>query len=363
MSTMSSKERINGILNRQPVDRIGLMESFWEDTVEKWRQQGHLKDDESPQDSLELDLRVSWAFNLIADLDFGIEVVEEDEDTILERNGNGALLRHMKKVAHVPEHVDFAVKDRSSWEEQIRPQLVDESQYERRIGFDSYRKIKQKCEKEELFFCWAGVNVFESMHPICGHENMLMAMALDPEWIQDMCELYSDMTINLMEILFAKEGKPDGIWFYEDMGFKQKPFMSPQMYKELILPAHKKTFDFAHSLGLKIIVHSCGFVEPLIPGLIEAGMDCLQAMEVKAGMDLMRLKETYGDRIAFCGGMDVRELESNDLSRVQAELEKNLPTAMEGSGYILHSDHSIPATVDYETYRFFRDKGLEMGTY
>ncbi len=65
--------------------------------------------------------------------------------------------------------------------------------------------------------------------------------------------------------------------------------MSPAMYKEIIWPAHKQTFDYATRQGLPVIVHSCGFVEPLVPGLIEAGMDCLQAMEVKAGMDMLRL--------------------------------------------------------------------------
>ena len=96
------------------------------------------------------------------------------------------------------------------------------------------------------------------------------------------------------EVLFAEEGLPDSIWFFEDMGFKGKPFMSPAMYREIMFPGHKRLFDYAHSLGRRVLVHSCGFVEPLVPGLVEAGMDCLQAMEVKAGMDMPRLFERFG---------------------------------------------------------------------
>jgi len=188
-------------------------------------------------------------------------------------------------------------------------------------------------------------------------------MALDPDWVRDMCNVYADLTINLFEILFAEEGAPDGVYFFEDMGFKQKPFMSPAMYKDIVWPAHKKTFDYAHSKGVSVLVHSCGYVEPLVPGLIEAGMDCLQAMEVKAGMDLVELKRKYGDRIAFCGGLDIRTLVANDRDAIEAELQKKLPVAMQGSGYILHSDHSIPDQVEYETYKFFLERGLEMGTY
>ena len=130
--------------------------------------------------------------------------------------------------------------------------------------------------------------------------------------------------------------------------------MSPAMYKELIQPGHKLLFDYCHSKGRKVIVHSCGFVEPLVPGLIEAGMDCLKAMEVKAGMDMPRLASQFGDQIAFYGNVDVRELISNDRSCIDAELDKKvLPVLAQGGSYILSSDHSIPPEVDYDTLCYF----------
>ena len=139
--------------------------------------------------------------------------------------------------------------------------------------------------------------------------------------------------------------------------------MSPELYRKLIYPGHKLLFDYLHSLGLKVIVHSCGFVEPLVPHMIDAGMDCLQVIEVKAGMDLLRLQRNYGDKIVLMGGIDVRALYSNDKKAVDAELEAKIPTVMKGYGYIAHSDHSIPKTVDYETFRYYIDRVLELGTY
>ena len=363
MPELTSRERVARILARQPVDRIGAYEGFWGDTQKQWAEAGHVRPDESLEDHFGLDLRIGWCFNLVADLDFVDEIVEENEESKLVRSGNGAVLRWWKHHAGTPEHVDFLVKDRAGWEEHIRPHLVDPGAFRRRINFESYRQAKAKCRRENLYFCWAGVNVFELMHPVCGHEYMLMGMALDPGWVKDMCTVYSELTVNLMEILFAEEGLPDGLFFFEDMGFKGRPFMSPAMYKDILWPAHKRTFDYGHSKGLPIILHSCGYVEPLVPGLIEAGMDCLQAMEVKAGMDLVHLKAAYGDRIAFCGGLDIRALETNDLGQVEKELAAKLPAAMAGSGYILHTDHSVSSRVDYETYKFFLDRGREMGTY
>jgi uroporphyrinogen decarboxylase len=363
MAALTSRERIARILKRQPVDRVGAFESFWGDTRQAWADQGHIAKDESIEDHFGLDLRVQWCFNSVADLDFKDEIVEETEETKLVRSGNGALLRWWKARSGTPEHVDFLVKDRATWQEHARPHLVNAANDHRRINFDAYRAARDKCRARDLFFFWGGVNVFEQMHPVCGHMNMLMGMGLESDWVRDMCRVYADLTIRLMEILFAEAGPPDGIYFYEDMGFKERPFMSPRMYKEIIWPAHRRTFDFCHARGLPIVVHSCGFVEPLVPGLIEAGMDCLQAMEVKAGMDLVRLKKQYGDRIAFCGGMDIRALETNETAAVEAELARKLPAAMAGSGYILHTDHSVSTRVKYETYKFFVDRGRAMGTY
>ena len=75
--------------------------------------------------------------NLIADVDAGEQIVEETETVKLTRNGNGALLRWNKNGSGAPEHVGFAVHDRRSWEEHIRPHLLDERTYERRLDFAS----------------------------------------------------------------------------------------------------------------------------------------------------------------------------------------------------------------------------------
>jgi uroporphyrinogen decarboxylase len=193
---------------------------------------------------------------------------------------------------------------------------------------------------------------------------MLMGMALDPDWIRDMVDTFTDLTIGMWELLFNEAGFPDGIFFYEDMGFKEKPFMSPDMYRELIQPAHKRSIDWAHAHGLKVIMHSCGFIEPLLPGMIEAGIDMLQAMEVKAGMDVLRLNQLYGDKIGFMGNIDIREIASNDRRRIDAELQKKiLPLMASKTPFILSSDHSTPPDVNYDSFLYFRDRGLELGRY
>ncbi len=357
---MTGRERMARILARKPVDRIGLFEHFWSDTMRTWSEQGHIGGDEMPSDHFGFDCDLCWALDFTADLDFVPETVEETEETILRRDGNGALLRWNKHHDGTPEHVGFRVTDRTGWEESIRDRLTPDP---RRIGFEGYRRARAHHAAKDRFFFLAAINVFEQMFPVCGHENLLVGMALDPDWVREMAETYADLSIALMEILFEREGPPDGIFFYEDMGFKQHPFFSPAAYRELLQPAHRRTIAFAKSRGLPVVMHSCGYVAPLVPNLVEAGIDCLQVIEVKAGMDLLALHRDFGDRLSFMGGIDARILASGDPDALERELVSKIPAVKQGFGYVVHSDHSIPSTVDYAFYRRFADRALELGRY
>ncbi len=150
VKTLTGKERITRILNHEPVDRIALFEHFWGGDTEKlWTKQGgHLKEGgESIPDHFEFDMDIHWTFNFKADLDFVDEVIEETEETILTKDGNGAYLRNHKLHNTTPEHVDFTVKDREGWEKHIKPHLLEVD--DRRIDFEGYR-IKKKSAKEAV---------------------------------------------------------------------------------------------------------------------------------------------------------------------------------------------------------------------
>lgn len=355
---MNNHARMTATLNRQPVDRIAVQETFWHETVARWNAEGQLAPGIDLNAAFGLAIRKGGWLNSSSRPDVPDEILEETEDTQLRRNADGAVLRWHKKHASTPEHVAFEVTDRAGWDARIRPHLLDVDRT--RIPFEGYRGDKKRAAANHEYFMWNGVGPFEQIHPMCGHEHMLVGMVDDPDWVADMCDVYTDLTLRHLDLLFAEEGAPDGLWFYEDMGFKERPFMGPAMYEELVQPSHAKLFAWAHARGLKVVVHSCGFVEPLVPGLIDAGLDMLQAIEVKAGMHLPRLAERFGDRIGFMGGYDVRELASNDRARVDAEFDRAVrPLLDAGVPYVLHSDHSIPPDVDVDTLRYFQATAVE----
>ena len=175
--SMTSVERVSNILRRKPVDRIAVYDLFWKDTVKKWVKEGYVAQGENLSDHFDFDIERCFPFNLTADLEAKEEVVEETEDTIVFRDGNGAILRRHKHHVTTPEHIDFLVKDEGVWQERIKPLLTPDR---RRINRELYREVrKRNLEKNRFFICVHPAIVFESVLNICGHEHLLAAMALE----------------------------------------------------------------------------------------------------------------------------------------------------------------------------------------
>ena len=357
---MNGKERISRILKHQTVDRVGVYEQFWNDTCKKWIAEKKIEKPEDLPERFDFDIVATGGINLTADISFGRKVLAEDDHTITCLDGNGATFRWQKNREGVMEHIAFSVTCRGDWEKIIKPKLTPEPE---RAGFDGYREAKRKAEREGRFLAFYCGNLFSHMTSVAGHEHTLFGMGDDPEWIEDMRDTYASLQCEMQDMLFSKEGWPDCMWYTEDLGFKKYPFMSPSMFDRYIKPGYKKTFDQCHENNTPVVLHSCGFMEPLLPSLVDIGLDALQAMEVKAGMDILRIYEKYGDRLSLIGGIDAREIESNDFARIKSELDAKLPILMGKNGYVLHSDHSISNNVEYESLEYFINYGKTIGSY
>ncbi len=112
-----------------------------------------------------------------------------------------------------------------------------------------------------------------------------------------------------------------------------------------------------------MIYHGDGNNNETIPELIESGIDCLQPLEVKAGMGVRELKRDYGDKLSFMGNIDARLMQANDREGLEREIADKLTVAKIGGGYVYHSDHSVPPGIDLETYKFVLECVDEYGRY
>jgi len=183
----------------------------------------------------------------------------------------------------------------------------------------------------------------------------------EPEWCVDMFNHFLDMCIAQFEMVWDAGYEFDSIFWPDDMGYKYNQFFSRKMYRELLLPVHKRAIDWAHSKGIKAHLHSCGDIKPFVEDLVNAGLDALNPLEVKAGMDPYALKKQFGDKIVLHGGLNA--VLWNDPDAVEAEMRRLIPVMKENGGYIFSSDHSIHNSVSFDTMNRIIKLAKELGSY
>jgi len=153
----------------------------------------------------------------------------------------------------------------------------------------------------------------------------------------------------------------DEVTWPDDMGYKQNQFFSVNMYRNLLKPVHKRAADWARERGVHVRLHSCGDINPLVPELIDVGIEMLNPLEVKAGMDPVALKGKYGDVLGFHGGINAVLYGEPDA--LFDEMRRVIPKMKENGGYMLSSDHSVPDSVSLEQFKQFVALGTELGSY
>ncbi|MGQ9597715.1 MAG: uroporphyrinogen decarboxylase family protein [Thermoproteota archaeon] len=157
---------------------------------------------------------------------------------------------------------------------------------------------------------------------------------MEPDWVMDMYWTDAKLAMNICDRMMRAGLKFDGAFLFCDLGYENGLFFSPKHYEQQLHSAFKELCRFFHNRDMPVLLHSCGGVKGLIPYFIEEGVDCLQPLEVKAGMNLVELKERYSDKLCFMGGIDVRLMALEDLTSLEEEIRTKVSLAKEGGGYI-----------------------------
>ena len=143
---------------------------------------------------------------------------------------------------------------------------------------------------------------------------------------------------------------PDGILTADDLGSAHGPLMAPQTWSAVFKPQVARLGAFLRQHGIDFWLHSDGAVGLLIDDFVDAGVQVLNPLEVKAGMDVVELRRRYGKRLAFYGNIDATKM-AGPQETIVTELRRKIPIACQG-GYVFHSDHSCPPGVSLERYRW-----------
>jgi len=202
-----------------------------------------------------------------------------------------------------------------------------------------------------------------------GWENFYVDMVGNPEFACALMERYLDIRLRMAELALEQVGEDIDIVFAtsDDLGMTDRLIVSPEMYRRLIKPLQKKTFDFFRDrTPAKRFFHCDGALYPLIEDFIEIGAEVLNPIQVSAvGMgDTVKLKREFGDRLAFWGAIDTsRVLPLGTTDDVREEVRLRIADLAPGGGYVLCSVHNIQPEVPPENVVAMFDAAREFGQY
>ncbi len=187
-----------------------------------------------------------------------------------------------------------------------------------------------------------------------GWENFMMDLAGDPPFAEALLDRLLASHLRNVELYLDAVG--DYIQIIQmggDLGTQQGPQIRPELYYRLIQPRQQALWHRIHELAPEIAVflHSCGAISDLIPGIIDAGCDILNPIQISAvGMAPERLKELHGDRICFWGGgCDTQKiLPQATPAAVYDHTRRNVEILKTGGGFVFCQVHNIQADVPPE---------------
>jgi len=352
---MNSWERIKRMYEHKEADRIPILDDPWAGTVRRWHKEG-MPAGMDWTDYFDTDKIAVIKIDITPRLP--VKRLEENDRYYIETSKWGVTMKHFKEEDSTPEFLDFTITTPEAWAEAKAKMTLEDD----RIPWDTLKANYDKWRAEGRWIravFWFGFDVTHSW--MMGTENTLIAMMEEPEFVQDIFDTY----LNRCEILFGRMWdagyKFDEMFWYDDMGYKGTTFFSPAMYREMVQPFHKRAVDWAHNHGIVAQLHSCGDVMTLLPDIVATGVDCLNPLEVKAGMDALYIKKTYGDRLTLRGGINA--VKWNDTEAILEEIREKVPVLKENGGFIFSSDHSIPNSVSLENMKAIMAEVKRLGKY
>lgn len=185
--------------------------------------------------------------------------------------------------------------------------------------------------------------------PITLHESLFEGMTIsraayymrkNPRFIHEVMTEFNKVNLEIIKRL--AEAGVDIVFYMDDLGMKQRSIFSIEQFKEFILPYYKQMFQACKNNGMFVLQHSCGYIDKLLPHMVDVGLNGIQALEPAAGVDLAYLKETLGDQVAFLGGIDGSNILNFGTPKdVEEEVKRCIKAAAYGGGYFAGPSHNI----------------------
>ena len=221
--------------------------------------------------------------------------------------------------------------------------------------------IEQLDEHDEYHIRFRAGSIFEVAWQLVGMDKFLMNLAIDPTVPLLIMDHLTEIYVELAERVLKNDSQRiDMLYFYDDVATQNSLMISKAMWKKFIKPRHMKLVEVARKYDKKVLYHCDGSIYPLIPDLIEMGIDVLNPIQVDAkNMDAERLKTEFGEKLCFHGGIDnIHTLPFGTPADVQEEVRERTRVLGENGGYVIASTHHIQSNTPVENVLAMYDASL-----
>lgn len=320
---MTNTERFKRLLHREPgLDRTPVIEwaGWWTQTLQRWYTEGL-----SPELDVLNGINEYWGQDRL-------------QQYWVSPRGEGC-------PAPVGEGLPI-ILDEQGYEE-IRPYLYTDKILE---NLDAgIRDFKKTHEGDDYAYWFTLEGFFWFPRTLLGIENHLFAFYDYPELMHRINQDLTGFHKKTLEVIYSHI-RPAFMTFAEDMSYNHGPMLSKEQYDTFMLPYYRQLVPILREHDTKVLIDTDGFVEPLIPWFLEAGIEGILPLERMAGVDVNRIRENFPDLIMI-GGFDKTVMHKGEEA-MRAEFERILP-AIRSGGYIPSVDHQTPPDVSMENYRIY----------
>ena len=218
-----------------------------------------------------------------------------------------------------------------------------------KVDFSPLKKQMDEIHAQGLaVFVWQECTIWETAWYLRSMEKLMMDMAMEDEMAHWLLDQITERACYRAEI-FAKQGA-DILGLGDDIGMQNTIMMPMEMYQEWLKPRLKQVIQAAKNANPDILIsyHSCGYVEPFIPDLIDAGVDILNPVQPEC-MDFKEIHQKYGHQISFNGTIGTQQLMPFGApEQVYKEVFRNLEIAGEKGGLFCCPTHLLEPEVPWE---------------
>ena len=353
---MTTRERFNKTLHWQKTDRAPNMDfGYWEETITKWHEQGlpsHVKTNIDVENYLGLEgaekIPTLPLHNGLFPR-FEYKILEEKQDCRIIQSEEGLICEIPRSGESIPKYLKYGIENRDDWE-RYKAERLD---YKRADRIGDVKNFVRQAHAAGMPVRFDAGSLYGWLRNWMGVENLSIAIMTDRDWVEEMMEHFTEMTLFLIE-----NGLPgvevDMAWWWEDMCFNKGPLISPKLFQELMVPRYKRITRALKKFNVDVNILDCdGCIYELVPGWLEAGINCMFPIEA-AHTDPLRLRAEYGNEILLMGGVNKVEL-IKGKDAIDRELERIQPL-LENGGYIPMVDHRVPPDVSFENYLYYLEK-------